>query len=122
MSLSRDVKLGTNFFIRIAPLFLKKKFIKYAGNFVNTSQTSTLSNVGSISIDEKYRKYINNILVLVMPGKFQKIKCTVCSYENNLNVTINSNVDDKMFHYIFLKLLRNDLKKIKLISNCAYLK
>ena len=63
------------------------------------------------------QKYIDNILVLVMPGRVQKIKCTICSFEDKLNITLNSNINDTKFQRSFLNLLQKDLKQIKIKSN-----
>ena len=115
--LARDVKLGMNLSIRLVPLFIKKLFIKFMGVLVTKSSTTTLSNVGIIKIEDKYKKYIDNILVLVRPNRIQKIKCTICSYEDKLNITVNSNIDDKKFQKSFLKLLQNNLKQIQIESN-----
>ena len=87
------------------------------GVLVTKSSTTTLSNVGIIKIDDKYKKYIDNILVLVRPNRIQKIKCTICSYEDKLNITVNSNIDDKKFQKSFLKLLQNNIKQIQIESN-----
>ncbi len=115
--LSRDMKLGLNLSIRLAPLFIKKLFIKYLGFSVKRVQTSMLSNIGSVEIDNKYKKYIDNILLLVMPNNEQKVKCTVCSYNDNLNITLNSNINDKNLQKSFLNSLKSNLKKIEVISN-----
>lgn len=115
--LARDVNLGMNLPIRLVPLFIKKLFIKFMGVLFTKSTTTTLSNVGIVEIDENYKKYIDNILVLVRPGKTQKIKCTICSYEDKLNITINSNINDKKLQEVFLQLLQDNLKKIKTESN-----
>ena len=115
--LTRDVKLGTNIPIRLIPLFLKRVVIKCLAKSINKTSTTTLSNVGIIDIDSKYKKYIDNILVLVIPNKNQKIKCTICSYNNKLNITINSNVDDLEFHNRFYRLLQTKIKKFKFESN-----
>lgn len=115
--LARDVNLGMNIPIRLVPLFIKKLFIKFMGILVTKSSTTTLSNIGIIDIDENYKKYIDNILVLVMPCKIQKIKCTVCSFENKLNITINSNINDLEFEKVFYKLLKEQVKEIKIEGN-----
>ena len=52
-----------------------------------------------------------------MPNEEQKIKCTVCSYNDKLNITLNSNINDKNLNKEFLKQLRTSLKKIEVISN-----
>ena len=115
--ISRDMKIGMNLPIRLAPLFVKKLFIRFLGFSVNRVITTNMSNMGSIEIEDKYKKYIDNVIALVMPNKEQKIKCTVCSYQDKLSITLNTNINDKEYHKVFLKQLRTNLKKIEVISN-----
>lgn len=115
--LTRDVKLGMNVPIRLVPLPFKKLFIKFLGHLFNKSTTSTLSNVGIVALKTKYNKYVDNVYALVLPGKSQKIKCTICSFNNKLNVIVNSNIEDKNFQNTFLKLLKKDIINIKTESN-----
>ena len=115
--LARDVNLGMNLSIRLVPLFVKKLFMRYMDSFMTKSATSRLSNIGIIDIDKRYVKYIDNILVLVIPNNVQKIKCTICSFEDKLNITMNSNINDLEFENVFLELLKNDLKRVEVISN-----
>ncbi len=117
--LSRDVKLGTNFGIGIVPLFIKKPFMRTFGDLFNQSATTTLSNIGQIKIAEQYKKYIDNIVALVSTGKIQKVKCTVCSYENNLTITINSSLKNNKLEKEFYKLLVEHIGKVRLESNIA---
>lgn len=115
--LARDVNLGMNLGIRLVPLFIKKLFIKFMGVFVTKSSTSTLSNVRIVDIDDIYKQYIDNILVLVMPSRVQKIKCTICSFDDKLNITLNSNINDFDFQKTFIKVLQTDIKNIQVESN-----
>lgn len=115
--LARDVKLGMNLSIRLVPLFVKRAFIKFLGSLVTNSATSRLSNIAIIDFENKYKKYIDNIFVLVLPNKVQKIKCTVCSYDDNLNITMNSNINDLNFENIFYDLLNDKVKDISVNSN-----
>lgn len=115
--ISRDMKIGMNLPIRLAPLFIKKLFIRFLGFSVNRVITTNMSNMGSIEVEDKYKKYIDNVIALVMPNKEQKIKCTVCSYQDKLSITLNTNINDKEYHKVFLKQLRTNLKKIEVISN-----
>jgi len=115
--LARDVKLGMNLSIRLVPLTIKKFFIKFMGEMVTKTTTSTLSNLGIVDIHEKYKKYIDNILIIGKPNRVQKIKCTVCSYDNKLNITVNSNIKDNEFQVVFLEILQRYMKKIKVVSN-----
>ena len=120
--LTRDVNLGTNIFIRGVPLPIKKTLMKLIFNIANKTSTSTLSNVGIIDIDNRFKKYIDNILILVMPHQKEKMKCSICSYENKLNITINSKIDDTKFEHTFLKLLEENITNIKLESNTNIIK
>lgn len=115
--LARDVKLGMNLSIRLVPLFVKRAFIKFLGSLVTNSATSRLSNIGIIDFENKYKKYIDNIFILVLPNKVQKIKCTVCSYDDKLNITMNSNINDLNFENIFYDLLNDKVKDISVNSN-----
>lgn len=115
--LARDVNLGMNLPIRLVPLFIKKLFIKFMGMLVSKSSTTTLSNVGIMQIDDEYKQFIDNILVMVMPGRIQKIKCTICSFNDKLNITINSNINDANFQKTFLGILKKDINKVQIESN-----
>ena len=114
--LSRDVKLGTNVAIRLVPLFIKKPVMKVLEKVVRRT-TTTMSNIGIFKVDERYEKYIDNVLVVVNPGNIQKVKCTVCSFMDKLNVTINSNLNDDKFEKEFNRLLEEYIGKIKVESN-----
>lgn len=115
--LTRDVKLGLNIPIRLVPLPIKKTFMKLISDIASKTSTSTLSNVGIVDIDTKFKKYIDNILILVMPSKKEKMKCSICSYDKKLNITINSKIDNSKFEHTFLKLLEKHLANIKLETN-----
>ena len=120
--LTRDVNLGMSIPIRLVPLRIKKLFISLIINIAKKTSTSTLSNVGIVEIDNKYKKYIENILVLVIPNKNEKVKCTICSYDNKLNVTLNSNIVNNKLENKFLELLKEHITNIKLESNINLIK
>lgn len=115
--LTRDVNIGTSVPIRMVPLCLKKIFINMIINIASQVSTSTVSNLGIIDIDNNYQKYIDNVLVLVMPNRNEKIKCTICSFSNKLNVTINSIINDTKFEHKFLDILKQHINNIKLETN-----
>lgn len=104
--LFRDVKLGTNPVVNLMPLFIKRFFMNNISKYIVKSTTSTFSNVGPIKLEDKYKKYINNIVAYANAGKIQRIKCTTCSYENNFIITINSNIENNKFEDEFSNLLK----------------
>lgn len=114
--LSRDVKLGTNIFLKLIPLSIKKFFMKYFCSMFCQNSTATLSNIGIIDVIDEYKNYIENIFVLVKVEKKQKTKCTICSYNNNLTVTLTSNLYSEKFENEFYKLLKKYISEVKLIK------
>ena len=113
--LASDVSVGVNIGLRVVPLFVKKFFIRFFG-FLRAS-TTIVSNVGLIELDDKFKNYVDNILMLVMPNNIQKIKCSICSYGNKLNVTMNSIINDLHFEKTFYNILREKFDTIELIGN-----
>lgn len=103
--------------ISMVPLFIKKIYMKYMARTYSGSATTTLSNIGVIKLLDKYQNYIDNVLVLINPGRYQKVKCTVCSYDNNLNVTINSSLVSNKLEEEFYRLLTRYIGDVKLLSN-----
>ena len=89
-TMSLNVKLGNNFFIRIIPLFLKQIFVKLSYLEIRKYTTTTLSNIGRIGIIAEYQKYIEQFLFLIAPERVEKIKCSTCSYGDKMFFTFTS--------------------------------
>lgn len=115
--LARDVRLGTNVAIRFVPLFIKKLFMKYMGHIVGQTSTTTLSNLGAITLEEEFYPYVENIKAIVNPGRIQRVKCTVSSYQKNLTVTLNSSLLDHSIEREFYRLLKKQVKNVSLESD-----
>ena len=77
----------------------------------------TFSNIGIMEIDEKYKKYIENFLVILAPDWAEKTKCGVCSYNENLVVTFGSILKDKEIEKKFKELLINNNIKFTIENN-----
>ncbi len=89
-TMSLNVKLGNNFFIRIIPLFLKQIFVRLSYLEIRKYTTTTLSNIGRIGIIAEYQKYIEQFLFLIAPERVEKIKCSTCSYGDKMFFTFTS--------------------------------
>lgn len=105
-TVSSDVGMTNNILIRIIPLFLKKIIVRICSLEVKKHFTITFSNIGKFEINEKYSKYIENFLVILSPDWAEKIKCGVCSYENNLMVTFGTILKDNLIESKFRDLLK----------------
>ena len=115
-SIYSNVKIGDNFGIKILPLFFKKIFTGFVYTQIRKDTvTMTHSSLGKIEIEDKYKQYINYFLVLLSPEKIEKIKCSSCTYDNNLTVSftsiLNNNKIEKRFYNLLLE--RNIPTKIE---------
>ena len=66
-TMSFNVKLGTNPFIKSIPLVLKKPIVRLAYIEIRKYTTMTFSNIGRIGIIGKYQKYIDDFFMLIAP-------------------------------------------------------
>ncbi|MBQ2019193.1 MAG: hypothetical protein II209_07050, partial [Alistipes sp.] len=74
-TMSANVKLGNNIFIKLIPLMLKNIIVRLSYLEIRKHSTITYSNIGRIGIIGNYQKYIDYFLVLIAPERFEKIKC-----------------------------------------------
>ena len=105
-TMSGNVKLGTNPFIKIIPLVLKKPIVRLSYIEIRKYTTTTFSNIGRIGIIGKYKKYIDNFLMLIAPEPVEKIKCSACSFENNIVFTFTSVLDNCEIEEEFCEFLK----------------
>ena len=116
-TMSGNVKLGTNPFIKVIPLVLKKPIVRLSYLEIRKYTTTTFSNIGRIGIIGKYQKYIENFLMLIAPEPVEKIKCSACSFENHIVFTFTSILDDCSIEKEFYKFLTEKNIKVIIESN-----
>ena len=104
-TMSSNVKLGNNLFIKMIPLFLKLVIVKLSYIEIRKYTTTTFSNVGRIGIIGEYQKYIDKFMMLIAPETVEKIKCSACSFDNNLVFTFTSTLENTDVEKKFCKTL-----------------
>ena len=107
-TMSANVKLGNNPIIKIIPLILKLPIVKLSYFEIRRYTTTTFSNIGRIGIIGEYQKYIDKFLMLIAPETIEKIKCSSCSFDNNLVFTFTSVIQDTEVEQEFCKKLKNE--------------
>lgn len=80
-TMSANVKLGTNFAVKIIPLILKKFLVRLSYIEIRKYTTITYSNIGRVGIIGKYKDYIDYFIMLIAPEPVEKIKCSSCTFE-----------------------------------------
>ena len=116
-TMSGNVKLGTNPFIKLIPLVVKKPIVRLSYLEIRKYTTTTFSNIGRIGIIGKYQKYIEDFLMLIAPEPVEKIKCSACSFENHIVFTFTSILDDCAIEKEFYEFLKEKNINVKIESN-----
>ena len=104
-TMSSDAGMTNKIWVRIVPLFLKKLAVRIGSLEMKKQFTMTTSNIGKIEIDNKYTNYIERFFVILSPDWVEKIKCGICSYQDNLVVTFGTLLNDISFESKFKDLL-----------------
>jgi len=116
-TMSANVKIGNNPFIRGIPLFIKKIAVRIGYIEIRKYTTTTFSNVGRMGIIGKYRKYINNFMFLLAPEPVEKIKCAACSFEDKITFTFTSIIDNNSIEKRFYEFIKSKGINIQIESN-----
>lgn len=116
-TMSANVKLGNNVFIRAIPLFIKKAVVRLGYIEIRKYTTITYSNIGRIGIIGKYKDYIKYFLMLIAPEPVEKIKCSSCTFENKMVFTFTSILHNNCIERRFYKFLTNKGINVEIESN-----
>lgn len=116
-TMSANVKIGNNPFIKIIPLAIKKTIVRLSYIEIRKYTTITYSNIGRIGIMGKYKPYIDYFVMLIAPEPVEKIKCSSCTFENKMAMTFTSILDDNKIEKNFFQFLKEKGISIQIESN-----
>lgn len=116
-TMSANVKIGNNPFIRPIPLVIKKAIVRLSYIEIRKYTTTTFSNIGRIGMIGKYKDYIDYFLMLIAPEPVEKIKCSSCTFENKMVFTFTSILQDNCIEKRFYEFLKEKGIKIQIESN-----
>lgn len=112
-----NLRLTNNFALRLVPLFLKKLVVSYVHREYRRYNTTTLSNIGRIGMMLEYKPYIDKFLLLIAPEDIEKIKCTICAYEDIMVFSFASVLESKKVEMKFKEILEGFGIKVELDGN-----
>ena len=107
-TMSSNGKIINNFFVRIVPLVMKRVLVVLGSLNVKRQFTTTFSNIGKIEIEERYKEFVEKFFVILAPDWAEKIRCGVCSYENNLIVTFGTLLKGSSIEIKFKEILQEN--------------
>ena len=119
-NISKEVALSRNPLTRIVPLLLKNIFVKIIHLKTIQSYTTTLSNVGKIEMPEKWANDVAHFELVMNATSVDPMKCTICTYQNKMVVTISSQLEDTRIQSAFFRKLASDGLNVTIESNGAY--
>ena len=105
---------------RAVPLFLKNIAMKLVYTKSALANTTTITNIGNIGVDEAYRPYIKRFQIILSPSTGQNTKATVCSYGDELTFTFSSLLKDTSVQKVFFRSLAEDGIDVEIETNGVY--
>ena len=116
-TISVNLNLSNNYDLRVVPLFIKKLVVSNVHKEYRRYNTTTLSNIGRIGIMKEYKLYIDRFLLLIAPEDIEKIKCTICAYEDIMAFSFASVLEDKRVENKFKEILESFGIQVELDGN-----
>ncbi|MFS0782726.1 alcohol acetyltransferase [Bacillus sp. 1P06AnD] len=118
-SVSPNVRLEKELWIRFIPLFIKHTFLRYSfEHFGDSRKTLTLSNLGKINLPRDMGKHIERMEAVVYPTAKSPINCGICSINDKLTITFTRRImeTDAIKHF-FRSLADQTGLRIEIYSN-----
>ena len=114
---SYNVSNQKTLLLRLVPLPLKGPAMRLVYNRAALANTSTITNVGSIEVEEPYRPYIDRFHAFIGISKGQHLRGTVCSYNGTLIFTFSYDMVDRAIQRGFFRRLTQDGICVEIESN-----
>lgn len=109
-----------NKFLRIVPLFIKNWVMGFVYNQSALANTTTITNVGFVQMEEPYEQHVKMIRSFLPMSKGQSIKGTINSYKDTLVFTFTSIFSDTSIQREFFRKLAEDGVSVQIETNGVY--
>lgn len=117
---SYNVSNQMNILARAVPLPLKNIAIKTVYTKSALANTSTVTNIGNISVLPEYEPYIRGFHAVLAMSAGQNLKGTVCSYKDTLTFTFSSRLEETHLQRRFFRTLAADGLDVTIETNGEY--
>ena len=102
---------------RAVPLFLKNIAMKIVYTKSALANTTTITNIGNIGVDEAYRPYVEMFHAFLAMSKGQHLKGTICSYGSTLVFSFSFDLKDVSVQRGFFRKIAADGIEVELDTN-----
>ena len=117
---SYNVSNEKHLIARAVPLFFKNIAMRYVYTSAALANTSTVTNIGNITVLEDYQPYIKMFYAYLAMSKGQNLKGTICSHQGTLVFSFSSVLRDTSIQRGFFRRLSEDGLEIEIESNGVY--
>ena len=114
---SYNVSNEKQFIARAVPLVLKNIAMRVIYTQSALANTTTITNIGNIAVDEIYKPYVEMFHACLAMSKGQHIKGCISSYKNTLVFTFSYDIADVSIQRCFFRKVAEDGIRIEIDSN-----
>lgn len=105
---------------RAVPLFLKNMAMRFVYTQSALANTTTVTNIGNIKVEEAYEPYIQMFHSFLSFSKGQQLKATITSYKDTLVYTYTSAWQDTAIQRRVFRQIAQDGVDVKIETNGVY--
>lgn len=102
---------------RAAPLFIKNIAMRMVYTKSALANTSTITNIGNITVDDAYRPYVEMFHSCLAMSKGQHVKGNICSYGSTLVFSFSYDLADPSVQRGFFRKIAQDGVHVEIESN-----
>ncbi len=113
-NMSKMLWLENFFLIRLIPLFIKNKVLKYSYRLTRKKQTLGLSNVGIFHLPDSCKNYIDKCIVM---NSTDAMELCIISYEDEICISFSSHFINSELEKNFFRLLKQYNLNITIYNN-----
>ena len=117
---SYSVSNQMNKLMRPVPLFIKKIAMRLVYTKSAVANTTTITNIGNIKIDEQYMPYVKGFKSFIAMSKGQELKGTICSYKDTLVFSFSSVFAEALVQKAFFRKIASDGIEVEIQTNGVY--
>lgn len=114
---SYNVSNQKNIFLRSVPIFIKILAMRFVYRSSAKANTTTVTNIGNIKVEEKYQPYIRYFSAMLSRSVGQNMKGAICSYQDTMVFTITSVLQDVSIQRCFFRTLAKEGLSVKVETN-----
>lgn len=113
-----NVKLEKNFFMRIAPLFIKQIAMKVGYKVWGDNANSfAISNLGVVKLPKSMTEYVKDVVFSNGASIYSCVNLGVVSYNGNIKMSFLSSIIERDFQREFFRILTSFGVKVVIDSN-----